>query len=270
MGSTNFTEHYDIPLPLGSDKTTPMDYNLSMQAVDTALFTAVGNSQTAVQSVTALAGTVTDLGEDVTALAGRVTQAEGTIGTQGQAIQSNANRIEEVEDDALDMVTAVDEGTAQVASVAVNKDKYFRYNNVLYIATQNIAVGDTIVPNTNCRATNVGTELESQAGEINEIKSDLANIENNKNIGTAVDLSTYSSSNKFTLPNNGYVVLNAQGNTSDAFVHISGENESGDIAMNCKSPDTAARLNTLYVVKGMKVYGGGSNGGSATYYPLVQ
>jgi hypothetical protein len=174
MGSTNFTEHYDIPLPLGSDKTTPMDYNQSMQAVDTALFTAVGNSQSAVNSVTALAGTVTDLGEDVTALAGRVTQAEGTIGTQGQAIQSNANRIEEVEDDALDMITAVDEGTAQIASVAVNKDKYFRYNNVLYMATQNIAVGDTIVPNTNCRATNVGTELETQAGEIDEIKSDLA------------------------------------------------------------------------------------------------
>lgn len=175
MGSTNFTEHYDIPLPLGSDKTTPMDYNQSMTAVDTALFTAVGNSQSAVQSVTALAGTVTDLGEDVTALAGRVTQAESTIGTQGQAIQSNANRIEEVEDDALDMVTAVDEGTAQVASVAVNKDKYFRYNNVLYMATQNISVGDTIVPNSNCRATNVGTELESQAGEINEVKSDLTN-----------------------------------------------------------------------------------------------
>ena len=44
MSYTNETTHYGIPLPLGSDLTTPMDYNESMQAVDTALFGAVSDA----------------------------------------------------------------------------------------------------------------------------------------------------------------------------------------------------------------------------------
>lgn len=118
--------------------------------------------------------------------------------------------------------------------------------------------------------TDSGLDATNAQDAIDELKSDLSDIKNNTNIGTPVNLGAYSSTNKFTFPDNGYVVLYAQGNTSDSFVHISGENGSGDIAMNCKSPDSAARINTLYVIKGMKVYGGGSNGGSAAYYPLVQ
>lgn len=164
MGYTNETTHYGIPLPLGSDLTTPMDYNEAFEDVDRDLYANT-------QAVTQTTGKVNDLevalsttNDNVTAVTGRVTTLEGTVATQGNAITQNASRIEEVEDDALDMICAVDEGTAQVATVAVHEGKYFRYNNVLYIATANIAIGDTIVPNTNCRATNVGTELEAMQG----------------------------------------------------------------------------------------------------------
>ena len=44
---TNQTTHYEIPLPLGTDLTTPMDYNESMQAIDTAVWGATQDAATA-------------------------------------------------------------------------------------------------------------------------------------------------------------------------------------------------------------------------------
>lgn len=160
MGYTNETTHYGIPLPLGTDKTTPMDYNTSMQEVDTALFGAKSDSDSALRKAQQVETGLSQTDENVSSLAGRITTLEGTSVTHGNAIQQNAQDIANVRADALDMIEAKDEGTAQVATVAVNAGQYFRYNDVLYMATQNIAVGATIVPNTNCRATNVGTELE--------------------------------------------------------------------------------------------------------------
>lgn len=160
MSYTNETTHYGIPLPLGTDKTTPMDYNESMQEVDTVLFGAKSDSDSALRKAQQVEEGLSQTDETVSSINGRVTTLEGTSVTHGNAIQQNAQNIADVRADALDMIEAKDEGTAQVATIAVNKGEYFRYNDVLYIATQNIAVGATIVPNTNCKATNVGTELE--------------------------------------------------------------------------------------------------------------
>lgn len=159
MSYTNETTHYGIPLPLGTDKTTPMDYNESMQEIDTVLFGAKTDSDSALRKAQQVETGLSQTNDNLSSVAGRVTTLEGTSVTQGNAIQQNAQNIADVRADALDMIVAKDEGTAQVATVAVAKGEYFRYNDVLYIATQNIAVGNTIVPNTNCKATNVGTEL---------------------------------------------------------------------------------------------------------------
>ena len=161
MSYTNETTHYGIPLPLGTDLTTPMDYNTSMQALDTAVFGAVTDASAGVEKANAVEESLGTTNDNLSALTGRVTSAEGTITTQGNAITQLQLDVADVKADALDMICAVDEGTAQVASVAVNTGEYFRYNDVLYMATDDIAIGDTIVPNTNCRATNVATELET-------------------------------------------------------------------------------------------------------------
>ncbi|MBP3887246.1 MAG: hypothetical protein J6F30_06290 [Cellulosilyticum sp.] len=168
MAYTNETTHYSIPLPLGSDLTTPMDYNESMQDVDTALFEAKTDSGSALQKANQLQQDLATTNDNVTAVAGRVTTLEGTSVTQGQAILQNTQDIADVRTDALDMIVAKDEGTAQVATVAIAEGEYFRYNDVLYIATENIAIGDSIIPNENCKATNVGTELS-------QLNSDLSN-----------------------------------------------------------------------------------------------
>lgn len=159
MGSTNFTEHFDIPLPLGSDKTTPMDYNQSMQAVDTALFAAQGDASDAKTGLAATNQKVTQNTQAINSLAGRVTTVEGTVSSQGTALSNLSTKIDGVEEDAQDMITAYKQASATASRNYAIGD-YFIYNDVLYKATQNIASGATIVPNTNCRATNVGTELE--------------------------------------------------------------------------------------------------------------
>ena len=164
MSYTNETTHYGIPLPLGTDLTTPMDYNASMQALDTAVFGAVTDASAGVTKANAVEEALGTTNDNVSALTGRVTTAEGTIVTQGNAITQLQLDVADTKADSLDMICAVDEGTAQVATVAVQEGKYFRYNDVLYMATADIAIGDTIVPNTNCRATNVATELESLTG----------------------------------------------------------------------------------------------------------
>lgn len=197
MSYTNETTHYGIPLPLGSDKTTPMDYNNSAQEIDTNLFNAVTNSTAGLNKANAVEEALGDTNDELAGVKGRVTTLEGTVTTQGGAIQQNSTRIEEVEDDALDMICAVDEGTAQVATVAVEEGKYFRYNNVLYMATTDIAIGDTIVPNTNCRATNVATELESisPSGEVVDTTARQGVSTNASHIGNLSALETTVKSN---------------------------------------------------------------------------
>ena len=158
MGYTNETTHYGIPLPTGSDLTTPMDYNEAMQDVDTALFAAKSDSDTALSKAEDLEVALGQTNDDLTALAGRVTTAEGTISDQGLALTSLGNKVDDNYTDVTDAICAYKEATA-TASRNYSVGDYFWYNDVLYRATTSIGSGTTIVPDTNCTTTNVTTEL---------------------------------------------------------------------------------------------------------------
>lgn len=192
MGYSAETTHFGIPLPTGSDLTTPMDYNESAQAVDTALFESRSSSDTALQKAIAVEEGLSDTNTEVTSVKGRVTTLEQTSQTQGTAITNLGNKVDDVKADALDMICAVDEGTAQIATVAVNEGDYFRYNDVLYMADDDIAIGDTIVPNTNCHATNVATELQNAGGGGSTVDSVArAGVQTNaSHIGDLTELET--------------------------------------------------------------------------------
>ena len=194
MGSTNFTEHYDIPLPLGSDKTTPMDYNPSMQAIDTALFAAQGDASDAKTGLATTNQNVAQNTQNINALAGRVTSVEGTVSSQGTAITNLGTKIDGVEQDAQDMICAYNQASA-TASRNYAVGDYFIYNDVLYRATQAIASGATIVPDTNCTTTNVSAELKDISGDISQLNSDLSGKQDaltvtrvvNKNVSASND-----------------------------------------------------------------------------------
>lgn len=158
MAYTNETTHYGFPLPLGTDLTVPMDYNESLEAADTALFEAATNASGAV----ATAGNALDVANAASTEAATATATANAATVTANAASTTANQaISEVADalsDAEDMICAYNEATA-TSTHAYEVDDYFIYNNVLYKCTVAIAIGDTIVPNTNCSATNVATEL---------------------------------------------------------------------------------------------------------------
>lgn len=158
MASTNFTTHYEIPLPLGTDLTTPMDYNTAAEAVDTALFGAVtdaGNAATAaaeaVNTAEAAAGAAGDVAADLALEKAKITALQ----TRMTGVE---NGVEDVRSDTEDAICAYNEPTATSTHAYAIGD-YFFYNDVLYMATAAIAIGDTITPDTNCSTTNITSEL---------------------------------------------------------------------------------------------------------------
>lgn len=165
MASTNFTTHYSIPLPLGTDLTTPMDYNEAAEAIDTALFGAVTDAGNASIAAGNAVNTANAAAEEVDTLGSDLTQEKGKIVALQTRVTNAENEIDDVRADSSDMITAFNEPTATASHVYAIGD-YFIYNNTLYKATAAITIGTTIVPDTNCETTNVSTELAL-------IKSDL-------------------------------------------------------------------------------------------------
>lgn len=158
MGYSNETTHYGIPLPTGSDLTTPMDYNESMTDVDVAVFEAKTDSSSALTKAGQLETALDETNLTVSGIDGRLTEAEGTIVSQGQAITNLGNDIVDLGQDVEDAICSVVEETA-TAEYDHAVGEYFWYNNTLYITTVAISIDDTIVPNTNCDTVTVGTEL---------------------------------------------------------------------------------------------------------------
>ena len=54
---------------------------------------------------------------------------------------------------------------------------FFRLSGVLYVATSDIAIGDTITAGTNCKVAVIGDELTAQSDRIDELKSSTDDIE---------------------------------------------------------------------------------------------
>lgn len=165
MASANFTTHYSIPLPLGTDLTTPMDYNEAAEAVDTALFGAVTDAGNASEAASAAVNTANTASAAVDNIGADLALEKAKIVQLQTRMTAAENNIDDVYTDVTDMITAYKEPSATSTHAYAIGD-YFIYNETLYKATAAIAIGATIVPNTNCVTTNVSSEL-------NQINSDL-------------------------------------------------------------------------------------------------
>lgn len=171
MSYTNKTEFYEIPLPIGSDLYNPMDYNESMEAVDTALHTAVTNASTAVDTANGAAETATEVASGLESLSGTVNEEKGKLTALTARVTAAENEIDDVRADAQDAICSINEPTA-TAAYAHDVGDYFWYNNTLYRATATINIGNTIVPNTNCVTTNIVTEMEGVEVVLAQTNSD--------------------------------------------------------------------------------------------------
>lgn len=160
MSYTNETTYYGLPLPTGSDKSTFTDNNTAFQAVDAALHTAYEQSGAATEDIVAIKATVANLIQaDVNFQNDLDTEKGKIVNLQDKEVLQDA-AIAAVKADSQDMITAYNEPSA-TSTHAYNVGDYFIYNDVLYKATESIAIGDTIVPDTNCTTTNVTTEVKA-------------------------------------------------------------------------------------------------------------
>lgn len=195
MSYANGTTHYNLPQTVGTDKRDWFDTNAAFAALDAALYAAATGQASDAEAITALQQTVSGQATDIAALQTASSSQAASISALQTAVNGQATQIADVRQDAEDMITANNEGAAATSTRAYAIGDYFIYNDVLYKATAAIAVGDTIVPNTNCEATNVDTELTNVDTELTQVNSDLANkktlkAKNNSAVTVGFDLNT--------------------------------------------------------------------------------
>lgn len=126
----------------------------SFTLADAARSAAQTAATNADASATAAAGSATDAASSATAAATSAASADG--------------------EKAQEMISESEEESTTAASEH-NIGTYFRLNGVLYRATDNIQIGDTISTSTNCEEIHVDEVLTAQSEQIGELKTSLDN-----------------------------------------------------------------------------------------------
>ena len=169
MSYANGTQFYNLPQTVGTDKRDWFDENQAFADVDAALHTAVTGQAADAEAIATINAKLLDDEADIAALQTTSGTHTTQIATLQTTVNAQASQIADVRQDSEDMICAYNEGAAETSTHAYEIGDYFIYNDVLYKATAAIAIGDTIVPNTNCSATNATTEIA-------QLNSDLADV----------------------------------------------------------------------------------------------
>lgn len=159
MSYANGTTHYNLPQTVGTDKRDWFDTNAAFAALDAVLYAAATGQAADAEAISTINTKLAADEADIAALQTASSTQAASISALQTAVNGQATLIADVRQDAEDMITANNEGAAATSTRAYSVGDRFIYNDVLYNATAPIAIGDTIVPNTNCEATNVDTEL---------------------------------------------------------------------------------------------------------------
>lgn len=161
MSYANGTTYYNLPQTVGTDKRDWTDTNQAFADIDSAVHTAVETGATGAQDIATIKEQLHGTGgidERLAQAENDIDAVEGDVAILQSTVTGHTAAIADVRQDLEDMVCAFNEESA-TSTHAYVIDDYFIYNDVLYKATDAIAIGDTIVPNVNCAATNVTTEL---------------------------------------------------------------------------------------------------------------
>lgn len=271
MSYANGTTNYNLPQTVGTDKRDWSDTNQAFYDVDAALKAASDGASQAADDITALTSRVGTAEDDILALKGEDISLDGRLDTAEGAISTLQLQVPDVRSDLEDMITAFNEASATSTHAYAIGD-YFIYNDVLYKATAAIAIGDTIVPNTNCSATNVMTEIENGAAApaaadvtlapitgmtaddvqegIEELKTD--SVGHTIGASVSVTMSDYTSaSDLYTIPYDCYLNIHSR-SVNNERVQVNDEN--GNELISARGDGTYGRGATIFMRKGMKVY----------------
>lgn len=179
MSYTNGTTHYNLPLTTGADKRDWSDTNQAFNDIDAALYGAVQDTAQAELDIDALETRMDTAEQNISTNTGNIAGLDTRVTTVEGAITSLSGQVTDTRQDLEDMICAYNEASATSTHAYAIGD-YFIYNDVLYKATQAIAIGDTIVPDTNCATTNVTTELlatEDLSGDVQQLQTDVGQLQ---------------------------------------------------------------------------------------------
>ena len=206
MSSTSTTQYYGLTQYVGTDKPDFADNNTAFREVDAALHGVVQDAEGFTTDIANLQTDVAAAQSDITTLQTDLDTAEAAIvSIQNKDLAQDAE-IARVDTNSKDLITAYNEASATSTHAYVVGD-YFIYNNVLYRATAAIAIGETIVPDTNCTTTNVTSELI-------QLNSDLAAL-----VATSSSTNISYKGLNFTIEKTGQIVsMSIWGTTNDTIV----------------------------------------------------
>jgi len=249
MSYASGTTHYNLPQTVGSDKRDWTDTNQAFSDIDAAIYGAAQGASAATSAIETINGQIetitgkqaTDEG-NISTLSGKVSTLESTVGTQGAAIA-------DVRQDLQDNIESNHEASA-TSTHAYEIGDTFYYNDVLYKATAQIAIGGTIVPSTNCTAVTVMSELK-------ELK--------NSSFGSIVIL-TFDT--EYTCDNDGYFRIQTSDTTNGSYAH---GYVNGNLLMSAVNWSTLSYSTvSLFVKKGMTIKVNGTTGKAlGIFIPIV-
>lgn len=292
MSYANGTTNYNLPQTVGTDKRDWSDTNQAFSDVDAALKAASDAASQAAEDITSLTNRVGTAEDDIVGLKAEDISLDGRLDTAEGAISTLQLQVPDVRSDLEDMIVAFNEATA-TSTHAYSEGDYFIYNDVLYKATTSIGIGDTIVPNTNCSATNVMTEIENGAAApaaadvslapitgmtaddvqegIAELKGMIPDPTHNYEVETpAIDISAFTATtNMYTAPSDGYAYVNAGAGTGEMGIYIATADGATSFSSFQPSAVNYERI-SVFVKKGLKVYVKKPAGaGEALFYPIA-
>lgn len=163
MSYEHGTTHYNLPQTEDSDTRDWFDTNEAFRVIDEAVYSANQTAAQATQDIETVKTDISDLKDADTAMTGRVDGIESRVAANELKIDRLETDVTDGVQDLKDSICAIEETSATAAYPHLTGE-FFWYNDTLYKATANIAIGQQIVPNTNCRTTNITTELLAGGG----------------------------------------------------------------------------------------------------------
>lgn len=165
MSYINGTPHYNLPQTVGTDKRDWFDTNEPFATIDAAIHTAGQTASSAASQVTALDSRVDGIDIAIAGIQSDITEVQGDVNALDMRVSSLAGTVDDNYIDLTDAICSIKEASATAQYFHHNRS-FFWYNDTLYKATDDIQVGQQIVPNTNCVTTNITSEIYKGVVEI--------------------------------------------------------------------------------------------------------
>ena len=251
---TNKTTYYELPQYIGSDIIDPLvDTNGAYSAIDTAIHNvasdvatnitdidnleAQNGSETLTTTAQTLSGAINELDDD---LNNETTGAFALIGANSADI-ATINGV--IGDANSGMIKDIGQLQTTVGAQGLS------------ITSLETAVGDAdsgLVKDVSDLQTSVGSLVTAVGDENSGIIKDVDDLQTAisglelHNVGSPIDLSTYTTSSYVTLTDGYLYLYSPSGGTS----HVGVMNQQGELAFEVRADETR---NSLYIKKGMRL-----------------